>query len=198
MVDIFYNATDAELASVKDTPWAFFDSYPLLRSSDAAITRKPAGGLTGAGVNGRNAFRLGDTTNTPLQYVFDAADCRIWWTPELAVNAMALWTRVSQVAFRDRSGLRYTSKYCVAGSTGHPTAVSGGWQRGTLGDQSQGKIEAASPIFKKAPWNIGSKVAFHWDKVADASSFGQSCQGYAGDNWGVKFLCQAYTSGQSS
>jgi hypothetical protein len=37
----------------------------------------------GLGVNGFNAYRVGEPYNTPLQFAYKAADCRIWYTPEM-------------------------------------------------------------------------------------------------------------------
>ena len=37
-------------------------------------------------VNVRNNIAEGDDTQTPLQFVYEAADCRIWWTPDMLFN----------------------------------------------------------------------------------------------------------------
>ena len=197
MLGIYYNATEAQLAAVNNTIWDDFDILPLARTAAAAAALDPSAGVVGGGVNGRNAFRLGDTTNTPLYYVYEAADCRLWWTPELAIDPVKLWQRVADVAFKNRSGLKYNSPYCVAGSTGHPTSISGGWKKGTLGPQDQGKIEASSPIFMSLPWlDVSrSKLTFDWSQVDTAEKFGSTCGAYAGKNWAVKMLCTLYNKG---
>lgn len=152
LLGLYQNASAESRAPLNGTEWDYFTFYPIVRTSSAVLSGSPASGLSSIGVNGRNSFRIGDTTNTPLQYVYDAADCRIWYTPEMLYNPSALWNRVAEVAFSQRSGLAYDSKYCVAGSTGHPTAYTGGWKKGTLGPQGQGLVERASPIFENAPW----------------------------------------------
>lgn len=157
MLPVYQEASDELLAPLNGTEWDYFNVYALARTSAAVQAGSISGGASAeaGGVNGRNSFRIGDVTDTPLQYVYEAADCRIWYTPEMLYNATALWNRVAEVAFTKRTGLAYTSKYCSAGSTGNPTAVTGGWKKGTLGPQGQGLIERASPIFNNAPWAGG-------------------------------------------
>lgn len=60
-------------------------------------------------VNARDGYREGDTSNTPLQFVYEPADCRIYYTPAMAVDQTAMWKSVADSAFNgvDR---------CVAGA----------------------------------------------------------------------------------
>lgn len=109
-----------------DTLWENFSAYPVSREAN----------LKGGGVNGRNNLRVGDDTLIPLQFVYEAADCRLWWTKEMLYDPVLLWNRAAQVAFKERRGTQFNSKYCVANSTGHPTSISGGWKPGTLGPQT--------------------------------------------------------------
>lgn len=202
MIGIFDNATDSELASTQGTEWENFDNgYPFARTAAAALSADWTAGASAAagGVNGRNGFRIGDDSNTPLQYVYEAADCRLYFTPEMLYDPVFLWNRVADVAFKNRTGLKYDSPYCVAGSTGHPTSISGGWKQGTLGPQDQGKVEASSPIFQNAPWNPSTNGSdFDWSVVTDAETFGSSCTGYNGDKWLVKVVCNLYNGLSSS
>lgn len=75
-------------------------------------------------VNLANAIGKDDKTMTPLQFVYEAADCRVWWRPEHFFNVRTLWTLVAGTAF----GLNNTEMWsaCVEGSTNHPSSVTGG------------------------------------------------------------------------
>jgi hypothetical protein len=71
-------------------------------------------------VNIQNSIAEGDSTFTPLQFVYEAADCRLWWTQEMIFNINALWKAAADQAFG-------TTPYsgCVAGSTNQPSSLSG-------------------------------------------------------------------------
>ena len=94
-------------------------------------TRSPPGA-----VNGRNNFRIGDDTATPLQFVYEASDCRMWWTQEMLYDPNFLWDRVAEIGFNNRTGTQFDSKYCVKDSSQHPTSISGALKRGQIGDQT--------------------------------------------------------------
>jgi len=90
-----------------------------------------------ASVNIRNNIRIGDTSLTPLQFVYEAADCRMWYTVEMLYSQTFLWERGADAAFEYRTeNGSWSSPFCVAGSTGHPTSLSGGLQNETLGPQT--------------------------------------------------------------
>ncbi|KAI1422379.1 hypothetical protein F5Y12DRAFT_624388 [Xylaria sp. FL1777] len=61
------------------------------------------------GVNLRDQVRKGETT--PLQFVYEAADCRIYYTPQTILNYTALWTFAA-------NAIAANPPLCVAGSTG--------------------------------------------------------------------------------
>ncbi|CAI6329246.1 unnamed protein product [Periconia digitata] len=44
-----------------------------------------------AGVNVRDGIRQNDTSETALQFVYEEADCRLYYTPEMTVDATAIW-----------------------------------------------------------------------------------------------------------
>jgi hypothetical protein len=50
-------------------------------------------------VNVRDGIREGDKTQTPLQFVYEAADCRLWYTPEMTVDVTAIWEKTVDVAW---------------------------------------------------------------------------------------------------
>ncbi|KAK4960967.1 hypothetical protein LTR10_001456 [Elasticomyces elasticus] len=60
-------------------------------------------------VNSRDGIREGDATETPLQFVYEPADCRIYYTPEMVVDETAVWKTVADTAFNGIS-------HCVAGN----------------------------------------------------------------------------------
>ncbi|KAF3038478.1 hypothetical protein E8E12_004490 [Didymella heteroderae] len=66
-------------------------------------------------VNSLNNLREGDETNTPLEFVYEAADCKLFYTRETWSDPRALWKRVVDVRWRGGK--------CVDGSTGDPTAI---------------------------------------------------------------------------
>ncbi|KAI1351610.1 hypothetical protein F5Y01DRAFT_314578 [Xylaria sp. FL0043] len=60
------------------------------------------------GVNLRDQVRKGETI--PLQFVYEAADCRIYYTPQTILNYTALWISAANAMAAD-------PPLCVAGST---------------------------------------------------------------------------------
>ena len=78
----FQIATDEQQAEANKTtlPALYQDGeYVLYRSTDPT-------GTDAVSVNVRNNIAEGDDTQTPLQFVYEAADCRIWWTPDMLFN----------------------------------------------------------------------------------------------------------------
>ncbi|KAH9811694.1 Peptidase family S41 [Teratosphaeria destructans] len=73
-----------------------YTSLPLWRTTDAVV-------------NARDGIRHGDPSQTPLQFVYEPADCRIYYTPEMAVDQSAVWRAVADAAW---GGINH----CVAGS----------------------------------------------------------------------------------
>ncbi|KAF2766736.1 hypothetical protein EJ03DRAFT_174479 [Teratosphaeria nubilosa] len=73
-----------------------YNTLPLLRTTDSVV-------------NARDGIRQGDTSETPLQFVYEPADCRIYYTPDMAVDQSAVWRAVADTAW---GGINH----CVAGS----------------------------------------------------------------------------------
>ncbi|KAE9975034.1 hypothetical protein EG328_003510 [Venturia inaequalis] len=69
-------------------------------------------------VNARDGIRKNDTTNTPLQFRYEEADCRLYFTPEMTVDVTAVWKAAVDV--------KWGEKECVAGSLN-----SGSWRNKT-------------------------------------------------------------------
>ncbi|KAF1828840.1 hypothetical protein BDW02DRAFT_593007 [Decorospora gaudefroyi] len=80
-------------------------------------------GRVAGGVNLKDNLRLGDTSATPLQFMFEAADCRMWVTSAMVTDVTAVWAGVADRMFRTNG-----SSACVEGSTRDPSSVSGGGQ----------------------------------------------------------------------
>ncbi|GAM86729.1 hypothetical protein ANO11243_047480 [Dothideomycetidae sp. 11243] len=71
-------------------------------------------------VNARDAFRQYDTTDVPLQFVYEPADCRILYTPSMILDQSVVWKTVANTVFGKGTGA------CVAGGIGPHKARSGG------------------------------------------------------------------------
>ncbi|KAE8446731.1 hypothetical protein EG329_011636 [Mollisiaceae sp. DMI_Dod_QoI] len=69
--------------------------------------------VTFASINLRDEVRRGETI--PLQFAYEAADCRIFYTPQTVYNYTALWQYAADAIWTN-------STLCVAGSTGFATA----------------------------------------------------------------------------
>jgi hypothetical protein len=70
-----------------------------------------------ASINSGNIIRLGDETNTPTEFLYDAADCRLFWTAENLIDVTTVWQRAAVY--------RWGNDACVQDSTGN-TTTSGG------------------------------------------------------------------------
>ena len=99
-----------------------FSSGPLgaLFNATQPVVRT-AGGANGA-VNGLNNYRKNDSTQTPLQFVYEAADCRLFYTPAMIQNVTNVWSAVAAVQW---GGDNSTVK-CVANSTSGQNSLSSG------------------------------------------------------------------------
>ncbi|KAF2158162.1 hypothetical protein K461DRAFT_290408 [Myriangium duriaei CBS 260.36] len=82
-------------------------------------------------VNARDGFRQGDTSNTPLQFVYEPADCRILYTPEMVIDQSAVWRSVYDTVWGGENS-------CVAGGIG------GNKTQGGYGKRSMAKRHVRS------------------------------------------------------
>ncbi|KAF6806482.1 hypothetical protein CSOJ01_08830 [Colletotrichum sojae] len=103
-------SSDYELRSV--TP----DDEVLWRAANASTVTKRAGG--GLWVQMVDKLRKDVETRTPLQFTYEAADCRIFYTAESWADPFEAWKQTWS-AHTDYSK-------CVEGSTGHKSSISGG------------------------------------------------------------------------
>lgn len=73
-----------------------------------ALDRAAVPGTAGA-VNGKNAFSHTDA-ETPLQFLYQAANCRFFYTKDMIMGPEATWKRAVDAAFNN------PDKFCVEGS----------------------------------------------------------------------------------
>ncbi|QIW97697.1 hypothetical protein AMS68_003215 [Peltaster fructicola] len=71
----------------------------------------------GVRMNMQNNIRINDSTITPLHYIYEAADCRFFYTAGMLMNQALSWKRVYDIAWRNGT--------CVPGSADHPSSLSG-------------------------------------------------------------------------
>lgn len=106
---------------LNDTKLGQLSTYPHSRSPFATF-------------NYENRIRRGDVSATPLQFVYEAADCRIFYTSEMHTNISTMWNRVANMAFGNSSSPRQDwsrNPYCVRDSTGHRSSISIGGPNNT-------------------------------------------------------------------
>ncbi|KAF1352578.1 hypothetical protein BDV97DRAFT_368313 [Delphinella strobiligena] len=102
----------------KAKDWSWTDTYwntneaPNLENMSRAIAR----GQGPDTVNFKNTIRRGDDSTTPLQFVYEAADCRIFYTPDMYAHANNIYAAVYDAIWGDGE--------CVSGSTGHLSSSS--------------------------------------------------------------------------
>lgn len=82
----------------------FYQNTELGAYNDLVLSR-----TVSSVTNARDGYREGDKENTPLQFVYEKADCRIYYTPAMAVDQVAAWKTYADAAF---NGV----ERCVAGS----------------------------------------------------------------------------------
>jgi hypothetical protein len=82
-------------------------------------TRDDAGALSGS-VNSLNNLREGDETNTPLEFVYEAADCKLFYTRGTWSDPRALWKHAVDVQWRGgkcgRQHLAGKEQHCATDS----------------------------------------------------------------------------------
>lgn len=81
------------------------------------------GGSIAGGINLKDNLRQNDASGTPLEFMYEAADCRMWFTAPMITDVTELWKGVADRMFKNGTDM------CVKGSTGNPTSVSAGGQK---------------------------------------------------------------------
>jgi len=72
-------------------------------------------GRSNGAVNSLDNLSRGDPTATPLEFVYEAADCRLFYTRESFFSPVPLWEMAVDTKWGD--------KKCVHGSMGHATSI---------------------------------------------------------------------------
>jgi hypothetical protein len=105
--------------------------------------------------NLRNNYNSTDPSEIPLQFVYEATNCRLWYTPADLVAIENLWERVADVAWGGGK--------CISGSTvtGDDTMPSGSYDTVPFGPGAVSQVTLNSSL----PGYIANK---------DAGSVGQS------------------------
>ncbi|KAG9954775.1 hypothetical protein KCU85_g16, partial [Aureobasidium melanogenum] len=140
----------------------------LISATQQALNRASPGGalFVQASVNFRNNIRKGDESETPLQHIYEAADCRFFYTPEMYSDQAAVWNQ----AYDSTWG----SMECVEGSTEHPSSVSEG------GNITAGPPEMARNFFGgNRTIDLGGELGSVWKNAS--SGDGDSGSGPGND-----------------
>lgn len=115
-----------------------------------ALTRAARPGSAGS-VNAKNAFSMADA-QTPYQFLYQAANCRVWYTPQSVMDPVANWRAVVDATWTD------PAKYCVDNSI-VPLDETGGEQPMDplfqLNVEQQKTAGAAGAAGRRASWVAG-------------------------------------------
>jgi hypothetical protein len=82
-----------------------------------------SGSQVAGGVNLKDNLRLNDKSGVPLEFIYEAADCRMWFTAKMITDVTEVWKGVADRMFSGNG-----TAGCVQGSTLNPSSVSGGGQ----------------------------------------------------------------------
>jgi hypothetical protein len=93
------------------------------------------------GVNNRDGLRQNDTSGVALQFVYEEADCRLFYTPEMTVDVTAIWKAAADARWGG-------SGRCVRGSsaTGSPWKRDGQEVTTKLGRRRVHTTESAARV----------------------------------------------------
>lgn len=97
IVTAFQFANETHRLELNSTALGTYNNLPLYRAASDPV------------VNSRDGIRQGDESETPLQFVYEPADCRIYYTPAMVVDETAVWMTVADTTWGG-------SNACVAGS----------------------------------------------------------------------------------
>lgn len=71
-------------------------------------------------IQSQDQIRKGDSSATPLQFIYEAADCKIFYTPKTYSDPDLAWKQAWDAFVNDTN--------CVPGSTKHNSSISGGFK----------------------------------------------------------------------
>ncbi|EXJ83955.1 hypothetical protein A1O3_04622 [Capronia epimyces CBS 606.96] len=78
-----------------------------------------------ASINFNNFISQYDWSYTPLQFVYEAADCRVWYSLDMVFDITAVWKRAAQEAFAIGPNSTHVFAGCIQGSTNASSSLSG-------------------------------------------------------------------------
>ncbi|KAM7222741.1 hypothetical protein V8F06_001928 [Rhypophila decipiens] len=93
LLDPASNVTDSELSLIDE-------GYAIMRAANPSSP---------GAVNGKNAFSRLDSQN-PLQFLYQSANCRVFWTRDMLFDPLATWKKVVDATWGD------SARLCVQGS----------------------------------------------------------------------------------
>lgn len=131
---------------VDDTGREKLNSGKARELDDVAILRSATRDFA---VNMADGVQLEDESETPLQFIYQAADCRLFHTPEMITDGSKAWKAAARVMNGDY-------EMCVRNSTNHPTSVTGS---GNATIPAPGKIGDESSPAVKDGLNAGLRTA---------------------------------------
>ncbi|TFB06918.1 hypothetical protein CCMA1212_001301 [Trichoderma ghanense] len=143
------NATDSKKPLFTDKEMSVFSPYIPLQLEDLPLR------LTGGSVNFRNAFSPFDD-QTPTQFVYQAADCRLFYTAEALIKPESLWVNVADSIWGDadcvftsapRKAIKSAGTKTDSSKAAATSAVSGSTDESD--EVEQDDTEASAPKKKK-------------------------------------------------
>jgi hypothetical protein len=96
---------------------ALFKPYSGLKPEAEQFFKRLISPSTGANVNFQNNIRKGDDSVTPLMFVYEASNCRFFYTPQMFVDQSQVWSYAYN--------LQWGNGTCLKDSTGAPSAATG-------------------------------------------------------------------------
>ncbi|GAB1216551.1 hypothetical protein ATERTT37_005767 [Aspergillus terreus] len=124
-IQTVFNKTEAYGLSGYDGLETLANPHPLLTRAGDDQSR----------IQMQDQIRKGDESGAALQYIYEGADCRLYYTTKTLFHPEAMW-EAAWGAYQD------TSK-CVNGSTNQPSSISGGYKPFGPGDLN-GKMDQKS------------------------------------------------------
>ncbi|KAF2786169.1 hypothetical protein K505DRAFT_260463 [Melanomma pulvis-pyrius CBS 109.77] len=111
----FINLPEEMQVKLNDTDLGklVYTTRPLSR------TAYQASGASASVINLRDNIRDDDTGAVPLNFVYEAADCRLFYTADMVRDVEAVWKKTVDARWGD------SNKVCVDGSTGDKSAAQG-------------------------------------------------------------------------
>ena len=96
-------ATKEQLAALQNTKVVNLTDVPIQRAAPAKYVPT---------INFADSIRANDDSETPLQFIYEAADCRLFRTTEMLHDVTAMWRAVTKVMNGEYDA-------CVKDSMGH-------------------------------------------------------------------------------